>query len=239
MTAVRCQVLHRAAEMLGGKSELRTRLRVPMRQLEGWMQGADPMPTHIFLAAVDIISEAPEPGPRRMAPDRSPLADFLGAQFSDAGSMLDSALKAATRETGAARGNIQLAHSDGMRIAAQVGFARPFLDFFAVVTDDTPSACGRAHQLAKSIVVEDVLADPIFAGTRAASVMAEAGALAVQSTPLLGAEGEVIGMISTHYDKPHRPTARELGLIELIARRASQHVRAARDSFAVREVRRA
>src|SRR6185503_15262519 len=107
MTPIRCQVLHRAAEMLGGKSELRTRLRVPMRQLEGWMQGADHMPTHIFLAAVDIISEGPESGPDRRAPGSSPLADFLAAQFSDAGDMLDSALKAATRETGAARGNIQ------------------------------------------------------------------------------------------------------------------------------------
>jgi hypothetical protein len=225
---VRARVLHRAAEVLGGKCALRERLRVPMRQLDAWMAEADHLPTQVFLTAVDIINDPPELGPRRSAPDSTPLADFLRAQFSDVGDMFDLALKAATCETGAARGNVQLAHSDGMRIAAQIGFDKRFLDFFSVVRHDTPSSCGRAHGLAKSVVVEDVLNDPIFAGTRACAVMAEAGALAVQSTPLLGTSGEVIGMLSTHYDKPHRPTARELGVIEMIARRASRELRASR-----------
>jgi hypothetical protein len=41
-------------------------------------------------------------------------------------------------------------------------------------------------------------------------VLLEAGVWAVQSTPLINADGKVFGVISTHFAAPHRPQDREL-----------------------------
>lgn len=51
--------------------------------------------------------------------------------------------------------------------------------------------------------------------------MDDAGARAVQSTPLLGPSGQVIGMLSTHYERPHIPSPEELQAIDAIAERTS------------------
>jgi C4-dicarboxylate-specific signal transduction histidine kinase len=44
----------------------------------------------------------------------------------------------------------------------------------------------------------------------------------VQSTPLFGQGGEILGMISTHFKNPHRPSDRELRLTDLYARQAAE-----------------
>jgi GAF domain-containing protein len=71
------------------------------------------------------------------------------------------------------------------------------------------------------VVVQDVASDPIFAGTEAREVMLEAGARAVQSTPLVNGRGGLLGMLSTHYREPRRPPTQELAAVDLIARRAA------------------
>src|SRR5262245_50981580 len=63
--SIHVAVLQRAAEILGGKMELRTFLRVPMRQLDVWMKGDERPPAYVFLVAVDLITKEPETG----APD--------------------------------------------------------------------------------------------------------------------------------------------------------------------------
>jgi hypothetical protein len=56
---VYARALQRAAEMLGGKAELRQFLRVSMRELELWLAGKEKPPMDVFLKAVDVISGAP------------------------------------------------------------------------------------------------------------------------------------------------------------------------------------
>jgi signal transduction histidine kinase len=51
-----------------------------------------------------------------------------------------------------------------------------------------------------------------------------AGFRAVQSTPLFNRRGEVLGMISTHFKRPHRPSERELRYTDLYARRAAEMI---------------
>jgi GAF domain-containing protein len=125
--------------------------------------------------------------------------------------MLESALDAAIEAARADMGNVQLKREDGLHIVAQRGFNDAFLEFFDRVRD---TAGGR-------IVVADVAADPIFAGTEAAKVMEAAGVRAVQSTPLIAASGVVLGMLSTHYCEPRTPDEDDLQEIDLIARRAA------------------
>lgn len=154
---------------------------------------------------------------------RLSAAGFVATQFapSEARPMIEAALGAAVDSTSAARGNIQLVSPEGLRIVTQIGFEKPFLDFFEVVERDTPSSCGPAHERAERIVVPQVSEHALFAGTPAAAVMEEAGARACQSTPLVSQSGEVIGMLSTHYETPHQPTPEELHVIDAIAQRAS------------------
>jgi hypothetical protein len=114
------------------------------------------------------------------------------------------------------RGNVQLADpvSGALRIIAHHGFDEEFLDYFAVVDDDM-SACGRAATRNAQVIISDVTADRRFEPHR--SVAAASGFRAVQSTPLVGTNGQLVGVISTHYPVPHAPSARDLRIIKRYA----------------------
>jgi PAS domain S-box-containing protein len=142
-------------------------------------------------------------------------------QAGDFSLLLHDILDAAIEITGAQMGNIQLLEGDVLRITAQRGFDRPFLEFFASVHGEQ-AACGAALQRGERVIVDDVLNSPIFAGTSALDVMIAAGARAVQSTPLVSRSGRVLGMFSTHYRRaPQQPSGRVLRLLDILARQAA------------------
>jgi signal transduction histidine kinase len=118
-------------------------------------------------------------------------------------------------------GNVQLYNPQlqALEIAAQRGFNAEFLEYFAVI-DQASAACGRAMQSRSRTIIEDVQTDPLFAAHR--HIALSAGFRAVQSTPLFGQGGEILGMISTHFKNPHRPSDRELRLTDLYARQAAE-----------------
>ena len=66
-------------------------------------------------------------------------------------------VKAALQITGATMGNLQLVDpaSGALRIAAQYGFRKPFLDFFQCVHENQ-AACGAALRSRGRVIVEDV-----------------------------------------------------------------------------------
>jgi anti-anti-sigma factor len=116
--------------------------------------------------------------------------------------VFQAAVAAAAEILGTPRVNLQLADpvARQLRIVAQRGFGRPFLEFFDVV-DDTSSACGAALHTGTSVWVPDVPRSPIFSGTTA-RVMADAGSAAVASVPVRTPGGELIAVISAHHDIP-------------------------------------
>lgn len=228
------RTLQRAAEVLGGKSKLREVLRVPLRELDRWMVGAERPPTDIFLKAVDLVTPTPlEPRPpsgvvqracklrqesetliswSAVAPERS-----IGLQAST----LETALDDAMRATGSDMGNVQLVRPEGLRIVAHRGFEQPFLDFYAVVDDASAASCGMAKKMRRRIVVADVAADPIFAGTPAEEIMAQASVRWCQSTPLVGEAGVLLGMLNTHCASVRSLAPREEQALDRIARRTT------------------
>ena len=111
--------------------------------------------------------------------------------------------------------------SNSLEIVAQRGFDADFLDHFSRVEDDG-SACGRAMHQRERIVVEDVGADAGFAPRR--NIAAASGYRAVQSTPLFGRDGQLLGMLSTHFREPHRPSERELHFTDLYAHLAVEAI---------------
>jgi PAS domain S-box-containing protein len=146
-------------------------------------------------------------------------------QIHDMGSLMNDILDVAIEIADAEMGNIQLIdpRSGALKIVAQRGFETDFLAFFDSVHEGV-AACGKITESGGRVIVEDVATSPIFAGTSAGEVMLSAGARALQSTPLMTRSGRLIGIVSTHNRKPHRPTERQLTLLDLLARQAADFV---------------
>jgi PAS domain S-box-containing protein len=136
--------------------------------------------------------------------------------------LLGEIVDVAIAVSGSDFGTIQLLDpvSLDLRIVAHRGFPRWWLDFWQSVSRGQGS-CGTALECGERVIVEDVERSPIFAGTPALDVQLKAGVRAVQSTPLVSRSGKPLGMFSTHYKKPHRPDARTLRLLDLLARHAA------------------
>jgi two-component system CheB/CheR fusion protein len=140
---------------------------------------------------------------------------------ADPQTMLESVIQAAMDITGAAFGDLQRVDEAGvLTIAAQVGFDRPFLDFFEHVNSHTDSPCGAAIARRQRVCVDDVTTSPVFEGHSSLPVMAAAGVRAVQSTPLFDLAGQLLGVLSTHYRDVHHFDDTELRWLDLLARQA-------------------
>ena len=147
--------------------------------------------------------------------------------------LLEETLDATMALQSADFGYIQLYHArtKSLEIVAHRGFNRRFLDYFANVADER-TVCGRAMKRQQRVIVEDILTDPAFEQYRA--VAACAGFRTVQSTPLFSGNGELLGMISTHFRKPHHPLDRELRLSDLYAQQAAGLIERKRTEEALR-----
>src|SRR5262245_9850401 len=153
---------------------------------------------------------------------RETISDFPRPDYL---ATLTLILQVAIRITGADKGNVQMLDplSRTLRIVVHQGFEEPFLRFFGEV-NHREAACGTALKLLERVIVEDVRESAIFAGTEALDVLLEAGVQAVQSTPLVTSSGCIVGMISTHYLVPTRPTREELHLLDELAEVAAEFI---------------
>jgi PAS domain S-box-containing protein len=120
-----------------------------------------------------------------------------------------------------------------LRLAALYGFDEPFVETFRVVGADDDTACGRALRGGTRAVIEDVERDDLYAPYRKAA--AAAGYRGVQSTPLYDREGALLGVLSTYWRAPHRPSEQELLTLDLYARQAINFIIRARAEEASRE----
>lgn len=139
--------------------------------------------------------------------------------LSDLRTGLEEILAAATALLRGDKGHVQLLGQDGvLRLVAQQGFDRAFLDAFREVTPEHAGAAGRAVRTGKRVIIEDVDADEEYAPLR--GVARAAGYRAVQSTPIVSRDGRRLGMISTHFRSPHQPSEQALRLLDLYVQQA-------------------
>src|SRR5262249_46844662 len=146
---------------------------------------------------------------------------FFDADFclvNDRTSIVTALLDAAITLSGADLGNVQLCESAGrgLRIAAHHGFESDFLSYFDVVDDDR-SACGRAMTDHRTVQVDDVARSAVFDGGLARDVVLDAGVRAVRSIPLVGDDRDLLGVLSVHYRRPHRPDLAEQNILSTLA----------------------
>lgn len=151
-------------------------------------------------------------------------------------SQLETILSAAIKVTKADHGNIRLLEtpSGHLRIVVHEGFDQEWLDFFETIEPGT-AACGGALALGNRVVVEDVKTHPIFLGAPALEVMRRAGIRSVQSTPIMGDQGECLGMLSTHFPHPHQVDEQEGILLDLLAHQVAATIQRMRTEETLRK----
>ncbi len=152
------------------------------------------------------------------------IGTLCAKEPNDVHGCLDHILRVAIEISGADKGTIQLfdAASGTLHVTTHRGFERPFLDFFAAHT--VFSACALAMQSLQRVIVEDITDSDVFNGEPSLEVLLDAGVRAVQSLPLLSSTGKLLGMISTHFTMPHRPSEQELRLMDLLARQTADYL---------------
>ena len=113
--------------------------------------------------------------------------------------VLDKAIKI----DGAAKGNVQLFNRAlcGLQFVVQRGFDPSFLHIFGLIRVDDPTACARACRYQRRVIIPDISKD-LLSGPYL-SICRANGFLAVQSTPIIGEDGLVKGVFSTHFAEAH------------------------------------
>jgi PAS domain S-box-containing protein len=94
-------------------------------------------------------------------------------------------------------------------------------------------ATGTAFHLRRRIVIEDTEVDPCYEPFREGA--RKTGFRAVHSTPIVQRSGQILGVLSVHFDAPRRPSARDIQLADMCARYAADAIESARNDAALRE----
>lgn len=103
-----------------------------------------------------------------------------------------------------------------LKIVAHHGFPDEIIQYFHKVDTEDESVCNRAVSSRTRVVIDDVSIDPFYA--RHVDAVRKVGFSAVQCTPLVNQDGEIVGALVTHYKKPHRLTPEEVDALDQVAR---------------------
>jgi len=147
----------------------------------------------------------------------------LGARLVDEdniAAIYQEILSAAITLTRADAGVVQILDPAGgdLSVLAAKGFDDDLVVRFRRVDGNSPTSCGMALRSNQRAFVDfdaPGTPNPTFC------LLLEAGYRSAQSTPLVSRTGTLIGMITTHWSKHHRPTDRELRFLDLLARQAA------------------
>jgi PAS domain S-box-containing protein len=176
----------------------------------------------------------------RLAKERAMLARLheVGSRLwlkRDLRQALDEILAGAIELLSADKGAIRILDTARgvLKIEAQRGFKQEFLDCFGEVSTGAGSPCCSASQSGKRMVIEDVEEDALFAPFL--PIARAAGYRAVQSTPIMGREGALLGTLATHFRSVHKPAEQDLRLLDLYVRQAADIIEHHRAEDALRE----
>ena len=108
--------------------------------------------------------------------------------------------------------------TETLMIAAQQGFSPDSLEQLRHVEHGS-SGGGTAVKGGRRVIIEDVNEDESFRPLQA--IGAAAGFRSLQSTSLLTRTGTLLGVLSTHWRQPHRPSEHDLYMLDLYAHEAA------------------
>jgi len=108
-----------------------------------------------------------------------------------------------------------------LRLLASHGFKSHAAKFWEWVRADSQCTCGVALRTGRRVIASDVETADFMANTADLATYQQNGIRAVQSTPLVSRDGKLLGMISTHWRKPHQPSERDLRMFDILVRQAA------------------
>jgi PAS domain S-box-containing protein len=148
---------------------------------------------------------------------------------------LNEMLVAVIALLGADKGNVRLLDQERrvLTIAAHHGFDQPVEECFREASANDPLACSKVLESAQQIIIEDVENDAAWRPLRL--IARRSDYRAVVSTPLVSGDGKLLGVLSTHFRSPHRPTPESLRRLDLYVRQAAGFVQRCQAERAMRE----
>jgi GAF domain-containing protein len=102
-----------------------------------------------------------------------------------------------------------MGHAGELRLLAYRGFSDHAAKFWEWVRPTQQCTCGIALNTGRRVIADDIEHCDDIAGSEDQATYLATGIHAVQTTPLLSRDGEIVGMISTHWKEPHTPTRRD------------------------------
>ncbi len=138
--------------------------------------------------------------------------------------VLDNLVQQAMIICGTKAGTLQLINkrNNTLEIASSFGLSSEFIEYFKVVTCDDGSVCGRALQKRETIFIEDLTTDKLFA--KHLNLALQNNIIAVRSTPLISSLGNVIGMISVHFNTLRKLSKNNIEEIESFCCKAADKI---------------
>lgn len=112
-------------------------------------------------------------------------------------------------------------HAGELQLLAHHGLSPEAIAFWQWVKPSAYSSCTAALKLGRRAIIPDFEEWDDIAGTPDLLAFRGAGIRSAQTTPLLSRGGNLLGMISTHWAKPHQPSDRDLRLLDILARQAA------------------
>jgi signal transduction histidine kinase len=141
--------------------------------------------------------------------------------------LYESIMDAATKIMQSEYASMQMLHTDKdrgdkLQLLAFRGFNPKAAKFWEwVYAEDAGSTCSEALRTGQRAVAPNVEQCDFIVGTEDLHVFLQTGIHAAQTTPLYSRNGKMIGMISTHWSRPHEPSERDLRLLDVLARQAA------------------
>ncbi len=140
------------------------------------------------------------PGRRRYSPPRLPGLMLDPGSRGSQGSVLKAVLHRMLSITQTSMGNVQLMDGNRLHLARHTGLNTYFTEFFAFVDAPTTS-CAQAAAEHRQITVRDVASAELFDEASRYAIL-QAGSRAAHSVPLTNGRGAVLGMVSSHHERP-------------------------------------
>ena len=225
-----------------GSGELRADIRVvlqdaPIRWLavtgQAVFAGAPPRAIRMAGTAIDVterksVEQALRDSERRLAQELSHAraleaisTRLIREQQPEA--LYDHMLDAAMALMKADAASIQDFAPDRreLRTRAFRNFPADLARRWSVMSADFRGVAGQALATRERAIVEDVETSDAMAGTESLAVYRRCGIRAAQATPLRSRSGRLLGMMSTYWRAPHRPSDRAFRYFDVLSRQAA------------------
>lgn len=109
----------------------------------------------------------------------------------------------------------------GLQLLCSRGLPPDAVKFWQWVSPAAYSSCTVALKTGRRAIIADYEQWDEIAGTEDLLAFRRSRIRSAQTTPLRSRDGNLLGMISTHWNDPHEPTERDLRLLDIVARQAA------------------